>query len=217
MTVLKLKDVNFEELKFSTSRSKTGRRFIGAFYNKKPLQIALPKLRVPFNSQVNQYGALEFNLSMDKKEDLINKFTKLDGQMQQFAKQHEWFDDDNYRYNPVLKYSANGNYPPNIKFKIPKKDGEITTHFYDEKKNNIQVVDDSDVLQLLQSNVNTVCIVECGGVWFSVINGVQNFGLFWKVTHVRVYPRENKQTMKDYIFEDSEDELETPEDYMFED
>lgn len=215
MSVLKLQNVDFSNLKFSSSRNKTGRRFVGAFYDKKPLVVAFPKLRIPFNSQVSQYGALEFSLTTDKKDDLVANLTKLDKQMETFAKELGWFDDDNYRYNPVLKVSQKGNYAPTIKFKIPKKDGEITTHFYDADKKPITVNDDSDVLNLLQANSNVVCIVECGGAWFSVINGVQNYGLYWKVTHLRVYPNENKQSLRDYIFEESEDDLETPEDYLF--
>jgi hypothetical protein len=216
-TILKFKDVDFKEMKFSTSRNKTGRRFISVFYNKQPLVISLPKLRIPFDSQISQYGALEFSLSMDKRDDLRKKFEELDEQMQLFAKENNWFDNDDYRYNPVLKLSSNGNYPPTIKFKIPKKDGEIICNFYDENKNVLKMSDDSDVLKCLKGQANVISIVECAGVWFSVINGTQNFGLFWKVNHLRIYPKPQQQMLKDYIFEESSDDDNSLEEYIFQD
>ena len=215
--IYNIKDVNIDELKFSSVRSKTGRRYISVFYNKKPLVLVLPKLRVPFNSQISMYNALEFNMSLDDKEELKNNLMALDKKMVEYAKVNNWFNDDNFKYNPLVKEST-GDYPPNMKFKITKKDGEIVTKFFDKDKKEVQVTSDKDVLELLKAGVKVISFVECSGVWFSEMNGVQNFGLYWKVTHLRVFPREAKNDkISDYIFEDSSDEDKTPEDYMFDD
>lgn len=207
-TPLKIDNIDFSQLKFSKVRSKKGKRFINAFYDKKILQIVLPSLRIPFDARVSPYGALEFSLSLDKRENLIEKFKRLDEEMLKFAKANEWFENEDYRYIPVLKQSDNEAYPPTIKFKISKKDGEYVTRVFDEEKNQINIGNDSEIIELLKQNKKIISLIEFGGVWFSNLNGVESFGVFWKLVDMRIYPAPLKQNvLSEYVFEDSDSNI----------
>lgn len=200
----KIDNIDFSQLKFSNLRGKTGRRFINVFYDKKVLQIALPKLRIPFDSRISPYGAVELNLSLDSRENLIKSFEKLDEEMVKFAKENKWFNDDNFRYIPVLKRSDSDKYPPTIKLKFTKKDGEYVTRIYDHEKKEVNITNDSDVVDVLKKGSMVISLIEFAGVWFSNLNGVETFGVFWKLDHIRTYPAPEKiDKMSEYIFEDS--------------
>jgi hypothetical protein len=203
ITMTSIKTVDFSQLNFSTQRNKTGRRFIKVFLDKKPLCIKLPKLRLPFNSQLSQYGQLEANVSLGEDFDLIEKIKDLDSKMVDYAIEHKWFKDGvDFDYAPTLKISRNGNYPPTLKIKVPKKEGVIDALFFDNKKEALHVENDTEVLQILVQNSRIISTVECVGVWF-----IDNrFGLSWKFDQVRVYsPEVSKPKNNEYAFEDSSD------------
>lgn len=210
--VFKLKDLDFSNLKFNNPVKKTGKRFINIAYDKKPLYIGLPKLRVPYDSQVSNFNSLDINLSLDDRVDVLEKLQELDDKIVEFAEKNKWFGENkDFRYYPVVKTSED--YPASIKFKVTKKDGEIVTKFYDEKKEKVEVNEDKDVLDILKRNTKVISLVECVGIWFSEINKKESFGLFWRIDHMRVYPK--SETNLGYMFKDSESEED--EDYMFED
>lgn len=210
----KMEDIKFEELKFSTSRQKTGRRFLSVFYNKKPLEIYLPKLKIPFDSNVSKFGALEINLSLKDRPELEEKFKELDSQVEKFALENGWFENENYKYYPTLKTSEN--YPSNIRFKIAKKDGEITTRFFKDDKEEIYPNDYSDIVPFLKRDHQIISLVNLGGLWFSNINGVESYGLFWKVEQMMFFPQKQKGDLDNgYMFEDSSSDGSELDEYMF--
>lgn len=205
MSFQDVKSINFDDLKFSAPRSTTGKRFIKAFYNKKPLSIRLPKLKLPFDAQLSQYGQIETNISLGLNTAIIDKLQELDDKMMSFAVENGWFgneDVDSMQYIPVLKKSKAGNYPPTFKVKISKTDAGITSKFFDSNKQPIEVNSAQDVLDLLKRGTHAISALECNSVWF-----IDNrFGLSWKVDQMRIYPNEQPEFTFGATSDDSGDE-----------
>lgn len=203
MEFLKVNQVNFSELKFSKTKSSSGRRFILAYYNKKILGLKFPTLRIPFDSKVNQFGQLEINVSLGNDEALINKIKELDSQMISLCKTNEWFGKDlEPVYTPTLKQSANNNFPPTIKFKVPNKDNVIKTVFYDQDKNLIEVKDENKVVELMTKGTRIQSAIECVGVWFND----NKYGLSWKAEQIRIMSSPQQEN-EEYTFISSDEEL----------
>jgi hypothetical protein len=88
-------------------------------------------------------------------------------------------------YTPSVKYSKDkdGNvlsYPPNIKLKLPKNNGEFEAKFYDVNGTPYKGVPVED---LLAKGVQVTAIMECTGVWFAG----SKFGLTWKAKQIAVH------------------------------
>ena len=122
-------------------------------------------------------------------------------------------------YTPTLKYSKDkeGNvlsYPPNMKVKLPKKNGEWDTKFYDLMGTPYKGVPVED---LIVKGTQITAIIECGGVWFAG----SKFGLTWRAKQIAIHKLPEK--MNDFAFkglgsapapqeEDEEDEKEEIDD-----
>jgi hypothetical protein len=88
-------------------------------------------------------------------------------------------------YTPSLKYSKDkeGNvlsYPPTIKLKLRKNNGEFETKFYDLNGTAYKNVPVED---LLVKGVQVTAIVECAGVWFAG----SKFGLTWRAKQIAIH------------------------------
>ena len=88
-------------------------------------------------------------------------------------------------YTPTLKYSKDkeGNvlsYPPNIKVKLPKRNGEWDTKFYDLNGTPYKGVPVED---MIVKGTQITAIIECGGVWFAG----SKFGLTWRAKQIAVH------------------------------
>lgn len=88
-------------------------------------------------------------------------------------------------YTPSLKYSKDkeGNvlsYPPNIKVKLPKRNGDFDTKFYDLNGTPYKGVPVED---LLVKGIQVTAIIECGGVWFAG----SKFGLTWRAKQIAIH------------------------------
>ena len=99
-------------------------------------------------------------------------------------------------YTPSLKYSKDkdGNvlsYPPNIKLKLRKTNGEFDAKFYDIKGTQYK---DVPVEELLAKGVQVTAIMECGGVWFAG----SKFGLTWRAKQIAVHKLPEK--IADFAF-----------------
>jgi hypothetical protein len=99
-------------------------------------------------------------------------------------------------YTPTLKYSKDkeGNvlsYPPNIKVKLPKRNGEWDTKFYDLKGTPYK---DVPVEVLIVKGTQITAIIECGGVWFAG----SKFGLTWRAKQIAIHKLPEK--MNDFAF-----------------
>ena len=113
-----------------------------------------------------------------------------------------WFKDSLSRdvikafYTPTLKYSKDkdGNvldYPPTIKLKLRKFDGEFETKFYDNDGTPHKAVPVED---LLTKGVQVTGIIECAGVWFSG----SKYGLTWRAKQIAVPKPSSK--ISDFAF-----------------
>ena len=88
-------------------------------------------------------------------------------------------------YTPLVKYSKDkdGNvlsYPPNIKLKLPKNNGEFEAKFYDVNGTPYKGVPVED---LLAKGVQVTAIMECTGVWFAG----SKYGLTWKAKQIAIH------------------------------
>jgi hypothetical protein len=122
-------------------------------------------------------------------------------------------------YTPCVKYSKDkdGNvlsYPPNIKLKLRKNNGEFEAKFYDV---NGTPHKDVPVEDLLAKGVQVTAIMECGGVWFAG----SKFGVTWRAKQIAVHQLPKK--MGDFAFKGlsasaasvEEDEKEVDDDAVF--
>jgi hypothetical protein len=87
-------------------------------------------------------------------------------------------------FTPSLKVSKDkeGNvlsYPPNMKVKLPKKNGSFETTFYDEKKRPYEGVGVED---LRVKGARAVFLLRCTGLWFAG----SKFGASWKATQCKM-------------------------------
>ena len=88
-------------------------------------------------------------------------------------------------YTPTLKYSKDkeGNvlsYPPNIKVKLPKRNGEWDTKFYDLNGTPFKGIPVED---MIVKGTQITAIIECGGVWFAG----SKFGLTWRAKQIAIH------------------------------
>jgi hypothetical protein len=203
-SITSIKNVNVSEITVLPPRAKTGKRFLNVFYNKKPLVIKFPKLRIPFKSNISKFNQIEFNLTLGDNNELIEKIEELDTFFEGLAKSEEWFVDGvTPEYTSILKRSNNDAYPPTLKFKIPKRSNVISCSFFDAERNPVTVTKDDDVLDLLTQHSHVITACEVASVW---IMG-DKYGVAWKLEQARVYPPAPRNfTDEDYNFEDSSDD-----------
>jgi len=123
-------------------------------------------------------------------------------------------------YTPSLKYSKDkeGNvlsYPPNIKVKLPKRNGEWDTKFYDLNGSPYKGIPVED---LIVKGTQITAIIECGGVWFAG----SKFGLTWRAKQIAIHKLPEK--MSEFAFKGlgsapaaaaDEDEKEIDDDPVF--
>ena len=122
-------------------------------------------------------------------------------------------------YTPLVKYSKDkeGNvlsYPPNIKVKLPKNNGDFEAKFYDVNGTPYKGVPVED---LLVKGVQVTAIMECTGVWFAG----SKYGLTWKAKQIAIHKLPER--IGDFAFkglgsapkEEAEEEDEVDDDAAF--
>lgn len=199
---IKITDVNSAEFKFSKTKQATGRRFLSLFYNKKNLGVKLPKLRIPFDTKLSNYGQLEVNFSLGDNTELINKIKEIDSKMLVFAEELSW-NSNECEYCPTLKVSKNNAYPPTVRIKIPIKNDEIEADFFDNEGKELHVKEANGVSDLLTKGTYALSAIECVGVWFNS----EKWGLSWKLVQLRL--SENKKEVFDTCAFDTDSEAES--------
>jgi len=167
------------------------------------LQTAL-SMSLPFGLSVydkNPSGVPEYSIDVSFRGAESNpeirefqaKMTELDNFMidQGVKNCKTWFKSDLKRevvqafYTPLVKFAKDkeGNlqsYPPTMKAKLRKLNGEFEAKFYDIKGAAYKGVPIED---LLAKNAQITCLLECGGVWFAG----SKFGLTFRVKQVVVH------------------------------
>jgi hypothetical protein len=159
-------------------------------------------MSVPFGLNcADKFGPPEYSVDLSfrgheqKQEikDFLDVMNQMDENMinEGVKNSKAWFKADLTRdvvkafYTPCVKYSKDkeGNvlsYPPNIKMKLRKTNGEFDAKFYDLKGN---LYKDIPVEDLLAKGVQVTGIMECGGVWFAG----SKFGLTWRAKQIAVH------------------------------
>jgi hypothetical protein len=206
--ILKLNEVNFDNIKFSKIRSNTTAKFINAFYNKKNLLIKLPKLNIVFDTKMN-YGKLELSLSVDDPE-TTELFKQFDSILQEYGEEHGWTNnEENWIYLPVLK-GLDTKYSPFIKFKIPlNNEQQYDTKFYGSDRKEIEMTSQNSVCNALKRGVSLLSAVEFSGVWFMTTkDNKKQWGPAFKLVQLRLCDSQDKITSNpDYLFEEDSDSV----------
>jgi hypothetical protein len=159
-------------------------------------------MTVPFGLNISEFGATpEYSVNMSfrgsEQSAEIKQFLEAMNQLDEFMinegvkNSKAWFKADLNKevikafYTPCVKYSKDkdGNvlpYPPNLKLKLRKMDGQFETKFYDVKGKPYSNVPIED---LLVKGVQVTAIMECGGVWFAG----SKFGLTWRAKQIAIH------------------------------
>lgn len=201
MDYYKINEVDFSKLGFSKTKKKEGLRFLKVFVNKKNLGLKIPTSRIPFNSKVNNFGNLEVVLSLENQE-VITKLKELNENMMEYAKNNDWFDErTDIEFSSSIR--ENGDFPPLFKVKIPVKDEEVQTIFYDKKNNLISGINTQEqATEYLTKNTKIQMCIDCVGVW---ING-NKFGLSWKAHQIKIVSSPQPEDEEAVFESDSEDD-----------
>lgn len=176
------------------------------------MQTAL-SMTVPFGLNVaDKFGPPEYSVDLSfrgiEQRPELKEFMDVVSQLDEtlinegVKNSKAWFKSDLNRevvkafYTPSLKYSKDkeGNvlpYPPTIKLKLRKYDGQFETKFYDI---NGKPYRDVPIEELLVKGVQVTAIMECGGVWFAG----SKFGLTWKAKQIAIHKLPEK--MSDFAF-----------------
>lgn len=223
-TPLKLNNFDPKNLKFSNISSK--KRSIKLFYNDSDLLLQLPRMCTPFGLQYfdnndNKRFHIDLSFKTDVKDlnenhinELNNKLNQMDNFIVKKALEYSnvWFDSDyNYdddeirnMYKTIIK--PNVFFPPNIHIKLPIKNDEFVTNFFDSNKNiiNIDPSSDSD-LDKIKPFYHIRPIIKCKGIWFRPAD--EEFGVTWEYVQCQVFPVEKSilvNKLKSYAFIDSD-------------
>ena len=170
-------------------------------------------MSVPFGLNVaDKFGPPEYSVELsfrgNEQRPEIKEFMDVIAQMDEklleegVRNSKTWFKADLSRdvvkafYTPSLKYSKDkeGNvlsYPPNIKLKLRKMNGEFETKFYDINGNPYK---DIPIEDLLVKGVQVTAIIECAGVWFAG----SKFGITWRAKQIAVHKLPEK--IADFAF-----------------
>ena len=176
------------------------------------MQTAL-SMTVPFGLNVaDKFGPPEYSVDLSfrgiEQRPELKEFMDVVSQLDEtlinegVKNSKAWFKSDLNRevvkafYTPSLKYSKDkeGNvlpYPPTIKLKLRKYDGQFETKVYDI---NGKPYRDVPIEELLVKGVQVTAIMECGGVWFAG----SKFGLTWKAKQIAIHKLPEK--MSDFAF-----------------
>lgn len=197
---IKITDVNSAEFKFSKTKQTSGRRFLSLFYNKKNLNVKLPKLRIPFDTKLSNYGQLEVNFSLGDNTELINKIKEIDAKMIVFAEEMSW-NSTECEYCPMLKVSKNNAYPPTVRIKIPIKNEVVDADFFDSEGAELGINSSEGVCDLLTKGTYALSAIECVGVWFNS----DKWGLSWKLVQLRLSQNKKEEALDSCAFDTDSD------------
>lgn len=199
-----------EQKKFGEKGGKQS--FLNYNNNRLVMQTAL-SMSVPFG--LNTYdtnGSFEYSVSLSfrdidqnpKIKEFMDVISQIDEKLLEEGVKNSktWFKADLSRdvikafYTPSLKYSKDKegntlNYPPNIKLKLRKLNGEFETKFYDM---NGKAYKDIPIEDLLVKGVQVTAIIECAGVWFVG----SKFGLTWRAKQIAIHKLPEK--ISDFAF-----------------
>ena len=228
------KDFNVQNVKLSSIRSlDNGGKMIFLNYGEgiAPVYLQTPELDIPFDPSYFEDSATSGKYSMKVSlkgmesnkslKDFHDKMCEFDEFLKQKALENSvaWFkkakmsmDTIDSLYTPQVKVSIdsetgepNGKYPPQVGFKVIKKDNKVQCKIYDNQKNIYDVNGDTDepvdITNVLMKGSQIKAVLKCNGIWLA--NG--KFGCTWRAEQIRVKVPEGG--LQDFaILSDSDDE-----------
>ena len=197
----RINDIDFSKISLLPS----GPKKIGlaklspVLYDKKPLKVVLPKLKVPFGVTFYGDSIEEIKLSLGNNDDIIEKFKELDKTVIARAGEMDLVTKDAL-YTHTVAEPKNDEFTPIIKAKISVKDGTINTIFFNSDKKVIDVTDYKAIPGLLKKGSNILSVLECYGLRCTDRN---SFSLLWKLEQVQILlPDDINDYLKKYAFDD---------------
>lgn len=197
-----VKDLEFDKIMFSKTKHKSKNLFLYVYYDKKPLIMKFPKMRLPFGVKKDTLSAKSqyiVDLSFENQDELLRQVQQLDEFF--VSKAHaEIFTDkslDEVRgmFKPCIKYPSDTRYYPTFRSKIVTHDDcQIKCSFYSCNKNESGAYDKIDIqaeggesymMIALQKNSNIESIIECIGLWVRD----DSFGVSYKITQLKIFPK----------------------------
>jgi hypothetical protein len=216
--ILRISDINFDEVTFSTPKSlDNGGKMIALYHKGKPLIMQTPNMDAPYGLSrfpSDKGGDDKVSLDVSFKagnQEFLEFMKKLDQKIvdEAFANGMPWFkkkfntrDVVEALYTPLVKLykdketgEASDKYPPTFKMAIPLKDGKYGVEVYDNNREKIDMAD----IELRNAAVTS--IIQCNGVW--VAGG--KFGCKFKAVQMKVSQKSSK--ISGYAFLDDEDRI----------
>jgi hypothetical protein len=204
-SVVEISKIDLNQVKIAPNKSKSERVFLKLFYNKNKLVFKIPKSKVPFNAQKNNYGQMEVFLSI--KGDYAEYFNALDEKIKELVKEVK--PNNDLVFSPSLRQN-NPEYDPLFKFKVLKNDDKYPS-FFNEDKQPITISNDEDILAQFKKRNQVICAVEISGIW---IMG-DKYGATYRLVQTRVFSSSLLHPQdEDYAFDDSES---SESEYLFDD
>jgi hypothetical protein len=203
--------INPENVSFGPIvKTKTGRKLINIFHDKKTLRFQSPAQVAPGGAKEFQNkttGVLEsivLNGTFGKGEDAdMNKYMEiieaLENKVLETASERskEWFGDEftvaelkkAKMFKSQIRRDPEGKYPPSLQMKLQYYDGKCTTKCYDMNRNAVNY-------EYITKGSKVVSILEVGSIW--LIDG--KFGITFKVMQCKA--QKNERTIDEYAFID---------------
>lgn len=197
-----IKNVDLNKIMFSKTKHKSKNSFLYVYNDKKTFVLKFPKMRLPFGIKkdtISDKCQYILDLSFDNQDELLRKVQQMDefiiNKVHKEILPEKSLEEVTSMYVSCIKYPQDSKYYPTFRTKIITHDNqEIKCSFYSYEKNEEGSYDkinikeqggDAYVMLALQKNAHVESIVECIGLWVRE----DKFGLSFKTTQVKVYPK----------------------------
>lgn len=218
--ILRISDINLDEITFSTPKNlENGGKSIALYHKGKPLILQTPNMVAPYglSRYPNDKGG-DDKVSLDVSfkdgngvQEFLELLKKLDKKILEEAfenstswlkKKHGALNVVEALYTPLVKYAKNKDtgeiidkYPPTLKMSIPFKSGTYGVEIFDNNREKV------DMGEIELRNANVTSIIQCNGVW--VAGG--KFGCKFRAVQIKVNQKSSKIT--GYAFLEDEDRI----------
>jgi hypothetical protein len=219
------KHIDVSKITFGQARAnESGGKNIPILYDGRPLYAQIPEMTCVYglskwpgngDAKTDRYS-VELSFQGMKETNSLGKFIKvlgemndlllhtaLDNSLEWFRKKYTSKDVVEAIYTPLIKYAKDKNtgevtdrYPPTFRLNIPMNDGKVACVVYNEKKNEIDLLDPG----LITKSAKMTAIIRFSGIW--IAGG--KFGCTCRVEQLRVVPMRGIQG---YAIQDDEDDV----------
>lgn len=212
---VELKNIELDKVFFSKTKHKSKNSFLYVYYDKKPLIIKFPKMRLPFGvkkDSISSKSQYILDTSFENQDELLMQVQRLDEFI--IEKAHKEIFQDKTKeevtsmYLSCIKYPQDTRYYPTFRSKIiTQNETHIKCSFYNSEKNEQGSYDKIDIekeggegymMISLQKNSYIESVIECIGIWVRE----DKFGLSFKTIQIMTYPKiefHTKETLCEFV------------------